>query len=437
MVDRIIHTIEKFELLQNGDRVIIALSGGADSVALLHTLCSIKEKYNLTLFAAHLNHGLRGGEADRDEKFCKSLCKKHKVEFFVKRMNIRAIAEEQKISDELCGRNERYNFLEELAKELHAKIATAHTASDNAETLIFNLARGCGLSGAAAIPPRRGNIVRPLIELTRSEIEAYCAEHKLDYVTDSTNLEDCYSRNRLRHRVIPEIMRINPVFEVSALRFTQDVAEVRDYIKAQARKAADEARVEGGYSASKLLSNDPAIVKNAVIAVCKEKGVVPERRHVALMIKALNNGGAVELSKRYTAVCSQGIFRLAKSEGPEELLFAPFTKRVMNFEYNGKRIRAEINNSNLENYKLIFRTRAGGDTFTFKDRGITKPLRKAMNEAKISAELRDTAVVLAGGTTIFYCEGLGYSALGDMLVKNESLKITITEINGEGDAENA
>ena len=111
MVDRIIHTIEKFELLQNGDRVIIALSGGADSVALLHTLCSIKEKYNLTLFAAHLNHGLRGGEADRDEKFCKSLCKKHKVEFFVKRMNIRAIAEEQKISDELCGRNERYNFL--------------------------------------------------------------------------------------------------------------------------------------------------------------------------------------------------------------------------------------------------------------------------------------------------------------------------------------
>lgn len=434
MVDRVIHTVEKFGLLDNGDRVIVALSGGADSVSLLHALYSIKEKYNLTLYAAHLNHGLRGEEAERDEKFCKILCKKYKIEFFVRRLDIRALAEKEKISDELCGRNERYRFLEELSEKLNAKIATAHNAGDNAETLIFNLARGCGLSGAAAIPPKRGRIVRPLLECTRAEIEAYCRENKLDFVTDSTNYEDCYSRNRLRHRVIPELLRINPTFETSALRFTQDMAQVRDYIKKCAAEAAEQAKTEEGYRAETLLKNDPAILKNAVIHICKEKGVVPERRHVGLMIQTLENGGAVELSKQYTAVCSQGIFRLAASEIGEDLLFEPFSRQSMDFSFNGKRIHAEINNSNLENYKLIFRTRTGGDLFTFRDRGITKPLRKAMNEAKISAELRDSAVVLASGSTVFFCEGLGYSLLGETLVKNEGLNIEITQKGDLNDA---
>lgn len=428
MVDRIQKTAEKFGLFQNGDIIVTALSGGADSVALLHALYSIKEKYNLTLYAAHLNHGLRGEEADRDEKFCKIFCKKYKIGFFSKRVSVKALAEEQKISEELCGRNERYRFLEELAEQLGAKIATAHTASDNAETLIFNLARGCGLSGAAAIPPKRGRIIRPLLECTRADVEAYCAEHKLDYVTDSTNYEDCYSRNRLRHQVIPELLRINPLFETSALRFTQDMAEVRDFVNLHAEQAARHAKVNGGYSAEILLQNEPAVLKNAVIHICKEKQIVPERRHVELMLKVLRDGGAVELSKRYTAVCSQGVFRLARAEQSDELLFEPFCQRSMQFDFNGKHVRAEIDNSNLENYNLIFRTRAGGDTFTFKDRGISKPLRKAMNEAKISSELRDSAIVLASGTAIFFCEGLGYSALGDTLVKNENLQIHITEI---------
>ena len=160
--------VKKYDMLKSGDRVIVALSGGADSVSLLDNLNDIKELYNLTIYAAHVNHLLRGAEAERDENFCKILCKKYDVELFIKKVDVRALAKQQKISEELCGRNVRYRFFAELSEKLNAKIATAHTMSDNAETLIYNIARGSGINGAGGISPVRGNIVRPLIEVTRS-----------------------------------------------------------------------------------------------------------------------------------------------------------------------------------------------------------------------------------------------------------------------------
>ena len=213
--------IKKYDLLSGGDSVIIALSGGADSVTLLSVLNSIKEKYNLKLYAAHLNHGIRGEEADNDEKFCKVLCENYNVQLFVKHIDVPKLCTEQKISAELCGRNERYKFFDELSAKLNAKVATAHTASDNAETLLFNLCRGSSLAGAAAIPPKRGNIIRPLITLTRNEIESYCAENSLSYVTDSTNMSDSYTRNKIRHKVIPALKEVNPQAESAMLAFSR------------------------------------------------------------------------------------------------------------------------------------------------------------------------------------------------------------------------
>lgn len=142
MLNRVIATVEKYGLLEKGDSVIVALSGGADSTALLSVFVSLKEKYNLSIYAAHINHNIRGDEAKRDENFCKILCKKFNTELFIKRVDVPTLAKQQKISEELCGRNVRYAFFEELSQKLCAKIATAHTASDNAETLIFNIARG-------------------------------------------------------------------------------------------------------------------------------------------------------------------------------------------------------------------------------------------------------------------------------------------------------
>ena len=230
MNNQLIRTVEKYKMLEIGDKVIVALSGGADSVALLNALNLIKEKYSLTVFAAHINHGLRGAEADRDENFCKILCKSYNIQLFVKKSDVKALAKQQKISEELCGRNVRYDFFEELAKKFNAKIATAHTASDNAETLIYNITRGSGINGAGGIAPVRDNIIRPLIEVTRSQIEEYCKTHGLSYVTDSTNLTDDYTRNRLRHLVITELKNINPQFELAALHFSQSARETFQYI---------------------------------------------------------------------------------------------------------------------------------------------------------------------------------------------------------------
>ena len=144
-------------------------------------LYSIKEQYNLTLHAAHLHHGIRGEEADRDERFCKILCEKYNIPLHVKHADIPTLAKERKISEELCGREERYAFFEELSgKALTRKNATAHTASDNAETLLFHLARGASVMGAAGIPPVRDGIIRPLIACTRADIERYCPENGLD-----------------------------------------------------------------------------------------------------------------------------------------------------------------------------------------------------------------------------------------------------------------
>ena len=175
-----------------------------NSTALLSVFVSLKEKYNLSIYAAHINHNIRGDEAKRDENFCKILCEKFNAELFIKSVDVPTLAKTaEKFSEELCGRNVRYAFFEELSQKFCAKIATAHTASDNAETLIFNIARGASLAGLSAIPPKRGNIIRPLIELSRGDIESYCEENNLEYVTDSTNLADDYTRNYIRHNIIP------------------------------------------------------------------------------------------------------------------------------------------------------------------------------------------------------------------------------------------
>ena len=187
MIDTVLQTVNRCGMLQKGDAVVVALSGGADSVSLLHCLYSIKESFDLSLHAAHLHHGIRGAEADRDAQFCKILCEKYNIPFHLRHADIPKLASEQKISEELCGRQERQKLYHDLSASLHAKVATAHTASDSAETLLFHLARGTSFRGAAGIAPVRGFLIRPLIDCTREQVERYCAENALDYVTDSTN----------------------------------------------------------------------------------------------------------------------------------------------------------------------------------------------------------------------------------------------------------
>ena len=436
MNNQLIRTVEKYNMLQNGDSVIVALSGGADSVALLDTLNSIKEKYNLTLYAVHVNHGLRGEESQRDENFCKSLCEKYGVKLFVRHENVSELAKKYKISEELCGRNVRYSAFEELSEQLSAKVATAHTASDNAETLLFNITRGASLGGVCAIPPVRGYIIRPLIECTRVQIEEYCSEKNLDFVTDSTNLTDDYTRNKIRHNVIPALKEINPAFENSALRLSENAREISDYLSVMTDKAISESKCNYGYDCKTLLSNHNAIIKNAVAVLCKRcADFSAEQRHIELIIDIMRNGGAVNLTEKYSAVSKQGLLRFVFSNEENQLDEIKLCENT-EFEYCGKTYLVTKDNSDKENKnsvnadslnkKAVFRTRQSKDMFTYPKRKVTKPLRKVMNELKIPAEQRDKSVVLAVDNVILWCEGVGVSAQGTAYNSENALKIDIS-----------
>jgi len=189
-----LETIHHYNMLSPGDSIVVGLSGGADSVSLLHWLCSMRKEYSLDLCAAHLNHGLRGQESDGDEAFCRVLCDALSIPLHVKRIDMSTLTS----GVEEAGRNARYAFF----GEFNRKIALAHTLSDRMETFLMNVGRGSALRGLCSIPPVRGQIIRPLIECSRSQIEEYCAVNNLSYRTDSTNADTGYRRNYIRNEVL-------------------------------------------------------------------------------------------------------------------------------------------------------------------------------------------------------------------------------------------
>ena len=174
MENKLLKAINEYSLIEDGDKIIVALSGGADSTALLCSLMSIRESLSLTIYACHINHLLRGDESFRDENFVRELCEKLGVELFVLQCDINKLASERNLGSEECGRQVRYDFLNKNATRLGAKIATAHTSTDSMETILMNISRGSGIKGARGIPPKRDNIIRPLILASRADTEEYC-----------------------------------------------------------------------------------------------------------------------------------------------------------------------------------------------------------------------------------------------------------------------
>lgn len=206
------YMIENKLMPQKG--VLVGLSGGADSVALTHILWRLSEKYNFSVSTAHVNHSLRGDAADKDEQFSREFSNALGIKFYSHKADIRSIAKKEHISEETAGRRIRYEFFEKIMEDSDIDCcATAHHKNDNAETLLMNFVRGSGINGLCGIPVRRKEFIRPLLCLSRTEIEQYCQENELSYVTDSTNNETIYTRNKIRHNIIPMLEReLNPSF---------------------------------------------------------------------------------------------------------------------------------------------------------------------------------------------------------------------------------
>ncbi len=388
-------------MLEKGDIVIVGLSGGADSVSLLDSLIELKSEYDLTIYAAHLNHMLRGAEADSDEAFVRRLCGEKSIELFCERADIRRLAREKKISEELCGREVRYEMFERLSRRLNAKIATAHTASDNAETVIFNLTRGAGISGLSGIAPKRDNIIRPLIYVNRAEVEAYCAKNALDFVTDSTNLSDDYTRNKLRHSVIPVLKELNPDFESTVSRECETLREVNSFLKIKADDALNAALTENGFDRKTLLALPKAIRTEALCRLFKENGVQPDYKLISLVDSIIRSGGAVNLGNGVRAVSKQSTLRFVTDEGTEQFSEIEL-KSDTEFIYNKKQY--SVKELNIDK-KLVFRTRRAGDFIRLKNRGVSKTIKKLFNELHIPDEKRSAVMLAASGSEVFWIEG--------------------------------
>ncbi len=223
----IINFINKYKLVQKGDRLLIALSGGADSIFALHFFNKYKKKYQIEVSALHINHLLRENDSDEDEIFCKEYCEKGEIQFISKRVDVKSLAPKLKKSIEETARDVRYFKLNDYSEKINAtKIVTAHNLNDNTETMLLNLFRGSGLEGVSGIPIMRGKIIRPLLTTSKEDILAYLEQNNISFRTDKSNFENDFSRNFLRNEIIPKLKeRINPALDLNVFKFSEILNE--------------------------------------------------------------------------------------------------------------------------------------------------------------------------------------------------------------------
>lgn len=428
MIDIVKKTIEENNMLENGDSVTVGLSGGADSVTLMSVLLSLKEDYNLTLSAVHINHEIRGDEAQRDESFVVDFCKERNIPLTVFHKNIPLEAEKSGESEEECGRRIRYECFKEVSGG--GKIATAHTLSDSNETMIFNMLRGSALSGLCGIPAKRDNIIRPLIACTREDIEKYCDENKLSYVTDSTNLKSDYTRNYIRREIMPMFSRVNQSYALSLSRLRGFIIEDNAYLENKAEKLLASAMENGKISVSRLAfdKENVPLIKRALVSFIKtECGISPESRHIQLVFENLNNDFTLQLNSDYYICVKDGFIFIRKKALPDcknNDVCIPLI--IGDNLFNGSVVTAEkisdkdfIKNSEflLENAidcdkingQIFLRTRREGDEIFLFKRKVTKTLKKLFCEMKLLPEERNTVPVLCDSEKVLWVQGVGVS----------------------------
>lgn len=423
VLSKVQSAINDYSMLDNAHRIVVGFSGGADSVCLLHCLNTLKGKLGFQLEAVHVNHGIRGGEAKRDEEFCVLFCKEHNIPFKTFSFDCVYEAQQNKESLEECGRRIRYQVFRNEADEL-TKIATAHNANDNAETLFFNLTRGASLKGACGIPPIRENIIRPLIYCSRSEIEGYCDENSLSYVVDSTNLQDEYARNKIRHNVIPVLEAINPSAVSNITSFCESAKYVYDFVSTEAENALERAFIsENTYDLLYLKNLHCAVLSEAIVkAYALFSSNTLDRVKLDNVIRLIRFGGRCQLYGSECAEAVKGKLRFFHKSGDTlhaETIIKPncdycsgsYTVNISEFTDYSKNINKNVLDNLIDCDKikgnLFLRTRRQGDEFTFYKRNITKSLKKLFNELGVPVEERDSIPVLCDDDGVVWIYSVG------------------------------
>lgn len=434
MIVRTEGTIEKYNMISAGQCVVCGLSGGADSVAMTHILLKLSEKMKFRVCAAHLNHMIRGEEADRDELFVRDFCEKNKIPLYTGRKPALSYALSKGMSIEEGARELRYKFFEEAKERFSAqKIATAHNADDNLETIIFNLTRGTGLSGLCGIPPVRGDIIRPLILSQRNQIIEYIEENKLSYITDSTNECTDYSRNRIRHYIIPEIKKINPMAAATAA-YNSDILRndnafinetVNSIVERYCSFDCDTAQIE-----TSVIDGMHEAVKGRVLMAminrligAKDFGRIHIEEISALICNKRKNVRA-SLPKGLTAVNTGKQLIIGKINDVSvkiseqslpigKSVFIPEAGLVVMCEKTEKNnnvynlLDTFLINYDKINGELKVRSRKEGDKISLPGRNVTKTLKKLMIELGIPREKRDCIPVISDDDGVVAVYGIG------------------------------
>ena len=416
--------------LEDCGTILCALSGGADSVVLLHFLHWYLPGRGIRLAAAHLHHGIRGAAADADVAFCRRLCTELQIPFYSRRLDIPAMAKETGLGLEECARKERYAFLEEVCSGLpDALIATAHNATDHLETVLFHLARGCGASGLCGIAPLRdGSVIRPLLCCTAKEVRDFAKAERISYVTDATNSDTAYTRNYIREKLVPAMLQINPQCETAALRMSGLLRGDLVYLE---NAAVGLLSPDGSLLADSASSAPSALLSRCILAMYrryagyeKTLGAV----HLTHCMALIRSGrpGRTSLPGRaalffqgeriwigpdptFTQAAVSDVIPLSVGDA---VLFGPFLVKV-------SKERAEIvppdqNIYNLAIYgtldfdkinnSLYIRARRAGDVYFTG--GMHKKIKKLFGAMKVPSHLRDSYPLLCDKEGILWVPGL-------------------------------
>ncbi len=442
------------------EAVLVALSGGADSSALLSLMCEYRARVGCKLIAAHVNHSIRGAEygfeADRDEEFCRRICASLDVEICVERVDVPSLAERSGKSLETEARDQRYAFFTRLMNERGIRIlATAHNADDDLETQIFNLSRGCGIEGLAGIPECRpidrvdgGIVIRPLLRSKKAEIIEYCREGGVDFVTDSTNLEDDCTRNVLRHKIIPELEWLFPSLHRAAGRLHESAAEDSDFILSEATRYLESEN--GKVNAKKLSSLHPSLAKRVLMLAFSEiSGATLETVHLdalLALVKTQKNGAQVSLPDKKQATVTDGVLTFGNETRDTEKEPIQYSK-PLKFGFNiieNTPFAVELSHATEESTdthegyslystatlnaectdNLYAKNRSSGETVL--DGNVNKKIKKLMCDKHVPLPDRDLLPIIRRGEEIIY---VPLCAVSDTAKAKKQEPTTLIRIN--------
>ncbi len=437
MVEKVYQYILKEDMIRQGDTVLVGVSGGADSVCLIYVLEKLRKRLGINLLVLHVHHGIRGEEADRDAEFVKKLCNHLNVECDVVYIDVPAMAKARHLTEEEAGRIARYeSFYSYIESGRAAKIAVAHNKNDNAETILFNLFRGSGIRGLGGIQPVRDCIIRPMLTVERKDIEEYIKALGIKYCTDSTNLTEDYTRNKVRKNILGYAVReINEGAIDNIVQAGYRLSEAEEYFSKEAEKIFDKNAV---LKQGEILINNnclkelPLIMRKYVIMHSFEKLCGRRKditmKHIESTARLADNetGHMLNLPYGMTAVRSYDMLIIRNEQAKEATVdYSKEDVEMRVFKRRNEQIIPQNIYTKWFDYDKIastleVRTRKKGDVIDILPGGHKKTVARYMIDNKIPAEKRNKILLLADGSDILWIIGYRIS---------EKYKVTDTTEN--------